>query len=729
MKGYNSANGDKRGILERFLPTTYRTTVDGSNTHNAFLGAIKNSIETTRDDVENISLQVYFTKATGRFLDLYGKYIGLSRSTGESDESYRDRLVSYIKTKRGTIDAIISGIRNELNDPDVPVSIYETWRNIFILNQSKLNGLDYIMGEKYRYAVIEVIIGKYVEPDILKDIVSRYKAYGVLVIYRYSLGITENYYDSVVDFSDNYYNSDKEYSTIPTTEPYFKNYTVTLGDSPLTTDDINSFITNKSNINGTDVLSGNPENAYIYDYNNSPSHHIIGYVPNSAQSIDDPYDYIYQNTKVDLSTVGGRNYVINSSGLSASSSAQPTLIGATSSTSRSTLSYSADGITMANAYGNTDSEWYYQIAQSWLDITKTPLSDGNYMISVDVMGTASQAILRYGQTSSQSSNLFQAFAINNTTWTRISMPIVFAPNTTTFYIRINGGANGAISGTGIFTGTETIKFRNVKIESGNKATDWTPAPEDTPKIYTYPFTTEPYLVTSKKDSNYFEFDVPDGKSLVLGVDTLSFLRNNGYTDKAKSYSPTSISAINVYTKGTEVGLPPTAISPVASNGDAITGSFSGKSTVTEPTVSSGKYTFTFTKSSSLKSVNVIDYYKFGINNRIITLKSNNLELPLSVSNSQVTGTVYSPDYLAPMKPVVVSYTNKFTLDIISNSNNIYIYNFTKSMWELYKDSIFTISDYIEDSTKISGSYMLIKISGSNIRLNYFALNINSVNIQ
>lgn len=177
--------------------------------------------------------------------------------------------------------------------------------------------------------------------------------------------------------------------------------------------------------------------------------------------------------------IGGRNYVLNSSGLNASASTRPTLIGATSSTSGSTLSYGADGITLTNATSNTDSEWYYQIASSWQDITKTPLSDGNYMISVDVMGTAEQAILRYGQTSSQNSNLFQAFAINNTTWTRISMPLVFAPNTTTFYIRINGGANNAISGTSIFTGTETIKFRNIKIESGNKATDWSPAPEDT----------------------------------------------------------------------------------------------------------------------------------------------------------------------------------------------------------------------------------------------------------
>ena len=708
MKGYNSANGDKRGILERFLPTTYRTTSDGSNAHNAFLGAIKNSIETTRDDVENISLQVYFTKATGRFLDLYGKYIGLSRNTEESDESYRDRLVSYIKTKRGTIDAIISGIRNELNDPDVPVSIYETWRNIFILNQSKLNGLDYIMGEKYRYAVIEVTIGKYVEPDILKDIVSRYKAYGVLVIYRYSLGITDNYYDSIVDFSDNYYNSDKEYSTIPTTEPYFNNYTVTLGDSPLTTKEINSFTTNKSNINGNDVLSGNPENAYIYDYNNSPSHHIIGYVPNSTQSIDDPYDYVYQNTKVDISTVGGRNLLLNSQTLS---------FRAWNNSVTTSTKVSYDSATnmwhITSPKGSSGNEGIYFLQTD--NVSNIITSGQQWAFSFDIKGTGV-----YSQFGIEWSSPFNKPSGNvPTDWTRVS-------------------STGTVAGTGTkpviiyFDTTNTlldVYIKLPKLEVGNLPTDWTPAPEDTPKIYTYPFTTESYFVTSKKDNNYFEFDVPDGKSLVLGVDTLSFLRNNGYTDKIKSYSPTSISAINVYTKGTEVGLPPTAISPIASNGDAITGSFSGKSTVTDPTVSSGKYTFTFTKSSSLKSVNVIDYYKFGINTRIITLKSNNLELPLSVSNNQVTGTVYSPDYLAPMKPVVVSYTNKFTLDIISNSNNIYIYNFTKSMWELYKDSIYTISDYIEDSTKISGSYMLIKISGSNIRLNYFALNINSVNIQ
>ena len=79
MKGYDNANGDSRGILERFLPTIFRKSTDGTPTHNAILGAIKQSIETTRDELASMSYEVYFTKATGKFLDIYGKYIGLDR--------------------------------------------------------------------------------------------------------------------------------------------------------------------------------------------------------------------------------------------------------------------------------------------------------------------------------------------------------------------------------------------------------------------------------------------------------------------------------------------------------------------------------------------------------------------------------------------------------------------------------------------------------------------------
>lgn len=547
MKGYNEANGDNRGILERFLPTTYRTTKDGSNAHNAFLGSIKGSIETTRDDVQNISLQVYFTKATGKFLDIYGKYIGLSRAINEEDQSYRDRLVSYITTKRGTIDAIVSGIKNELNDQTIPVSVYETWRNIFILNQSTLNGLDYIMGEKYRYAVIEVTVGKYVDPNTLTDIVNRYKAYGVMVIYHYSLGISDNYYDSSVDFTNSVISDSGDSKLNDYTGLYFKNYGITLGDSPLSTSDLDLFKTNDSKLNSSDVLSGNPENAYVYDYTKSPSRHIIGYVPNSdtVSKHTDAYGYIYDNNLVS----------------------------------------------------------------------------------------------------------------NN-----------------------------------------------------------------------YRFNTEPYLVTSKKDFNSYQFSVPNDSSLIVGIDFSSYLKNNGYSDKVKSYVPTTINAINIYTKGSEVGLPPTAINYKDATGKQVSGSFSTGSTISDVYKSSGKYTYTLSSNSSISSVDVIDYYKYGENVRIVSLSSGGLELPLSITRNQVTGNIVSPNYSDMSKPTIVSYTNKFSIDILSNSSNFYVYNYTLEEWDEYSGDIYNIADYIQDASSINGSYLLIKIPGTSVSLNYLGININAVKI-
>ncbi len=704
MKGYNSANGDNRGILERFLPTTYRTTKDGSNAHNAFLGSIKGSIETTRDDVKNISLQVYFTKATGKFLDLYGKYIGLSRVDDEEDQSYRDRLVAYIQTKRGTIDAIISGIKNELNDQTVPVSIYETWRNIFILNQSNLNGLDYIMGEKYRYAVIEVTVGKYVDPNILKDIVNRYKAYGVMVIYHYSLGITENYYDDLVSFSDKYYNSNKEYSVSKYNNPYFKDYKILLGDYPLSTSELDIFKTNISNLNGKDVISGNPENAYIYDYNNSPSHHIIGYIPNGNKVIDDPYDYIYQNTKIDLSTVGGRNLYLNSRGLADG--------------------YGGNGNVKATVepFDDTTNMWHIVLAQGngtyvgiyLADYGKGKLPDNSdWSYSADVKGTGK--IVTFGIEDSTRNPVKGNIGSK---WSRISQTGHVKEPVNKSIVMYFDTRDSPLD----------VYIKLPKLETGTIPTDWTPAPEDTPKTYTYPFTTEPYLITSKNDSNSYHFDVPNGKSLVLGVDVSSFLINNGYSNKVKSFSPTSINSINIYTKGSEVGLPPTAISAVSANGTKIAGSFSGNSTVSDSYKSSGKYTYSFPSKNGLKELDVIDYYKFGVNTRVITITSGDLELPIAIRKGQVTGNIYYPDYTSTGKDLVVAYTNKFSIESISNANGLQIYNFTTGNWESYSGDIRGINDYIKDSSKISGAYMMVKLVGNNISLNYFNLNINAINI-
>ena len=68
------------------------------------------------------------------------------------------------------------------------------------------------------------------------------------------------------------------------------------------------------------------------------------------------------------------------------------------------------------------------------------------------------------------------FDINNTSWTRISITGTPTSTDTRFYFRIQGGINNQYA-TG-WSGGETLKFRYVKIEEGNVATNWTPAPED-----------------------------------------------------------------------------------------------------------------------------------------------------------------------------------------------------------------------------------------------------------
>ena len=705
MKGYNEANGDNRGILERFLPTTYRTTKDGSNAHNAFLGSIKGSIETTRDDVQNISLQVYFTKATGKFLDIYGKYIGLSRAINEEDQSYRDRLVSYITTKRGTIDAIVSGIKNELNDKTIPVSVYETWRNIFILNQSTLNGLDYIMGEKYRYAVIEVTVGKYVDPNTLTDIVNRYKAYGVMVIYHYSLGISDNYYDSSVDFTNSVISDSGDSKLNDYTGLYFKNYGITLGDSPLSTSDLDLFKTNDSKLNSSDVLSGNPENAYVYDYTKSPSRHIIGYVPNSDKISNhtDAYGYIYDNNMVP--PVGGRNLLLGTKYFNFASS-----IGANGPANFEVLNYD-NGINMLHITAPINSGQYVGIFFPQNNSTKIQNGE-KWSFSFDIKGTGD-----FTEIGVEGPSPWMHSSEIGEDWSRIS------------------STNTASTGTNIVMYFDTsnklldVYIKLIKLETGTVSTDWTPAPEDNDHSFdVYRFNTEPYLVTSKKDSNSYQFSVPNGSSLIVGVDFSSYLRNNGYSEKVKSYVPTTVNAINIYTKGSEVGLPPTAIDYNDATGKQVSGSFSTGSTISDVYKSSGKYTYTLSSNSSISSVDVIDYYKYGENVRIVSLSSGGLELPLSITRNQVTGNIVSPNYSDMSKPTIVSYTNKFSIDIISNSSNFYVYNYTLEEWDEYSGDIYNIADYIQDASSINGSYLLIKIPGTSVSLNYLGININAVKI-
>ena len=188
-----------------------------------------------------------------------------------------------------------------------------------------------------------------------------------------------------------------------------------------------------------------------------------------------PLDRAYSNGRI----VYGRNYVLNSSGLNGSSTVRPTLIGASSSANATfTLTYPSDGILMTNGSTNTTSEWYYQVASAWTNFSATPLTPGKQVtFSADVMGTVPQAVLRYGfNGGTGGKEFYKSFDINNTSWTRVSIPVTSTSTNTGLYFRIQGGINNQYNNG--WSGGETLKFRYVKIEDGNTPTAWTPAPED-----------------------------------------------------------------------------------------------------------------------------------------------------------------------------------------------------------------------------------------------------------
>lgn len=681
MKGYDNANGDSRGILERFLPTIFRKSTDGTPTHNAILGAIKQSIETTRDELASMSYEVYFTKATGKFLDLYGKYIGLDRLELEDDDTYRSRLLNYVKTQRGTISAIVEGIQSELGK-DVNVSVYETWRNIFILNKSNLNGLDYIMGKKYRYGVIEITLDAYVDNDMLQGIVNKYKSHGVLVYYKYSLGGTSNVWDLMVDNTENYL-LDGDAVLGDKQQVYLKNMKTYLADSPITVSDLALFKTNTSDLNGSDVLSGNPSNAYLYDKTKSPYFHLIGYVPDniSVESYPDVYDYVYKNNRI---TPKG-NLIIKSG-----------LVSGWIGNGDIVLPGPTQLNTLATSYYIPVQPLSQVVAQIWYDKGNINLSDNFFRVAFyDSNKTYLTRVPLAGS--------------DSTTYNKW---IVKTPDKTAF-IRVSFDylGNG---------------YGHAKLELGTEATPWTPAPEDNDhSMDVYRFGTEPYITLSKEDNNYYMFTPDAGSSPVFAFNMSRILANNGYNEQVKNFSSNQVTEIGIHTKGSETGLPNTTVSANGNTGTPIVGSFQGKPYISD-TNSSSDYTYTLSTPSQVSTVSLDDYYPYGRSKRVITASGAGATVPLGIFDTQTTPTMTVPNYATLNKDTITRYVDSVYVNTDVPISSLRIYNFTTQRWESVSTNRFKVGDYLKDSISIPGSYLLIKSTVNTIK--YLDIDVTLLNL-
>lgn len=470
VSDYKNADGDYRGVLERYLPTAYKTIGNGSDVHRGLLGALKQMLVTTEQDIIDGTQQVFLANANSWALDLYGDWVGESRK-GELDDTYRARIIEKITLGRNTVGNIIVGIKREINDPDLTVSVYEPWRNIFILNKSFLNGADRLIGKFYRYAVVQVTLNKYVNALELQMIADKYKSAGISLVFVYREGIVAG--DGALLALPLKLITENR-NTVTRNRSQLQG-TLLMNGLPTGTKATDLFTVNESDLNGADVLASDPNSVYRGVYGTVPSKNIFGTTAPTAGMTSDPYDFIFQQSKVDTSTLGGRNYILNS---------------------KHTLASQVDAMDTGwvdmsipiSALSNTVFTISVQVDYDNVTAVKDGSRIGAEVIALRIQPDGSAVTKYFGVWHSPKvGESFHGRVSTTYDMSGVALKSVYTPS--------HWGGGLYISS---ITATN-VSVSNPKLEIGTFATDWTPAPEDIPKIYIHPYKGTDYTALNRLD--------------------------------------------------------------------------------------------------------------------------------------------------------------------------------------------------------------------------------------
>ena len=229
---------------------------DNKDPNYAIIDMFNEELNNIEQDTIDSKIQSSLKTATGKYLDIYGDWYGLVRKSKEKDDDYRERIIEYVLLKRGTNNSIIDAIRRFLEDEDVYVDIYEPFQNIFYTNKSHLNGEDHLMGDYYRFAIIDVTIGKTFPLSIIEEI-NKFKPAGVKVYFTYdgSHSLPED--KAVTQFYPKGFPKVSTYQDVDIFRGYGRILYGHLNLGIAKVKDITDvFKTNNSLINSLDVLSG-----------------------------------------------------------------------------------------------------------------------------------------------------------------------------------------------------------------------------------------------------------------------------------------------------------------------------------------------------------------------------------------------------------------------------------------------------------------------------------------
>jgi hypothetical protein len=174
-------------FLKHLLPAWKRGIEDKRKANAAILASLNRELKDSEKAAIEGKVLMSLNTSSGEWLDQYGKIFGVPRKDDEADETYRQRIINYVLLRRGTIPAIKDAIREFLQDFDSHIEIYEPYNNVFVLNQSKLNGPDHFLGKYYTVAVMDIKIARPFPVSIV-DVINDFKPAGVTVRLTYRPG-------------------------------------------------------------------------------------------------------------------------------------------------------------------------------------------------------------------------------------------------------------------------------------------------------------------------------------------------------------------------------------------------------------------------------------------------------------------------------------------------------------------------------------------------------------
>jgi hypothetical protein len=173
--------------IVRFLPPFLKADSEPGSDHSTLIRTLQSAVETAEGDVTSLLSNAYFLQAKGEYLDEWGKIFGISRLSGEGDESYRERIIKEVtlpkQTKAG-LKRIVS-MYSDIAEADVVV--YEPHTELYPLNGGFTANESRIPDYKYwTWALIDIQTPDYLSDEV-KFKVENTKAAGVQVIYTYVL--------------------------------------------------------------------------------------------------------------------------------------------------------------------------------------------------------------------------------------------------------------------------------------------------------------------------------------------------------------------------------------------------------------------------------------------------------------------------------------------------------------------------------------------------------------